>query len=40
MEEDRMPKKISLKYWKGRDEEKDLGKDEEKNWKDIFKYWE
>jgi hypothetical protein len=27
MEEDRMHKKSSLKYWKGREEEEDPGKD-------------
>ena len=30
MEEDRMPKKSSLKNWKGRDEEEDSTKDGEK----------
>jgi hypothetical protein len=30
MEEYRMPKKSSLKKWKGRDEEEDPGKDGEK----------
>jgi hypothetical protein len=30
MEEDRMPKRSSLKKWKGRDEEEDPGKDEDK----------
>jgi hypothetical protein len=30
MEEDRMPKKISLKNWKGRDEGNDPGKDGKK----------
>jgi hypothetical protein len=30
MEEDRMPKKSSLKKWKGHDEEEDPGKDGEK----------
>jgi len=40
MEEDRMPKKISLKNWKGRDEEEGPGKDGEKKWKDICKCWE
>jgi hypothetical protein len=33
------PKRYSLKNWKGRDEEEDLGKEEEK-WKEIFKCWE
>jgi hypothetical protein len=36
MEEERMTKK----NWKGRDEEKDPGKDGEKKWKEIFKFWE
>ena len=40
MEEDRMPKKSSLRKWKGRDEEEDPGKDGEKKWKEIFKCWE
>jgi hypothetical protein len=39
MEEDRMPKKSSLKNWKGRGEEEDPEKDGEK-WKEIFQYWE
>jgi hypothetical protein len=30
MEDDRMPKKSSLKKWKGRDKEEDPGKDGEK----------
>jgi hypothetical protein len=30
MEEDRMPKRSSLKNWKGRDEEEDPGKDGDK----------
>ena len=40
MEEDRMPKRSSLKNWEGRDEEEDPGKDGEKKWKEIFKCWE
>ena len=40
MEEDRKPKKSSLKNWKGRDEEEDPRKDGEKKWKEIFKCWE
>jgi hypothetical protein len=40
MEEDRMPKRSSLKNWKGRDEDEDAGKDREKKWKEIFKCWE
>ena len=40
MGEDRMSKKSSLKNWKGQDEEEDPGKDREKKWKEIFKYWE
>jgi hypothetical protein len=40
MEEDRMPKKSSLKNWTGRDEEEDPGKVGEKKWKEIFKCWE
>jgi hypothetical protein len=39
MEEDKMPKRSSLKNWKGRDEGEDPGKDGEK-WKEIFKCWE
>ena len=31
---------ISLKNWKGRDEEEDPGEDGEKKWKEIFKCWE
>jgi hypothetical protein len=37
MEEDRMFKTSSLKNWKGRDEEKDPGKDGEKKQKEILK---
>jgi len=40
MEEDRMPKKSSLKNWRERDEGEDPGKDEKKKQKEIFKYWE
>jgi hypothetical protein len=40
MEENRMPKRSSLKNWKGRDEEEDPGNDEEKKQKEIFKCWE
>jgi hypothetical protein len=40
MEEDRMPKKSSLKNRKGRDEREGPGKDREKKWKEIFKSWE
>jgi hypothetical protein len=34
-----MLKYSSLKNWKGRDEEKDPGKDREKKWKEFFKCW-
>jgi hypothetical protein len=34
------PERSSLKNWKGRDEEEDPGKDAEKKWKEIFKFWE
>jgi hypothetical protein len=34
------PKRFSLKNWRGRDEEEDPGKDEEKKCKEIFKCWE
>jgi hypothetical protein len=40
MEEDRMPKKSSHNHWKGRDEEKDPGKDGENKQKEIFECWE
>jgi hypothetical protein len=40
MEEDRMPKRSSLKKWKKRDEEVGPGKDGEKKWKEILKCWE
>jgi hypothetical protein len=34
------PKRSSLKKWKGRNEEEDPGKDDEKKYKEIFKCWE
>jgi len=37
MEEDRIPKKSSLKNWKGRDEGEDPGKDGKRKQKEIFK---
>jgi len=40
MEEDRMTKRSSLKYWKGREEGKDPGKDGKRKQKEIFKCWE
>jgi hypothetical protein len=40
MEEDKMPKKILLKNWKGQDGQEDPGKDGEKKWKEIFRCWE
>jgi hypothetical protein len=40
MEEDRMPKKSSLKNWKGREKGKDPGKDGKRKLKEIFKCWE
>jgi len=40
MEEDRMPKRSSLKNLKGRNEEEDPRKDGEKKQKEIFKCWE
>jgi hypothetical protein len=40
MAEDRMPKKPSLKNWRGRDEGEDPGKDGKKRQKEIFKCWE
>ena len=38
--EDRMPKKSSLKNWKGREEGEDPGKDGKRKKKEIFKCWE
>jgi len=40
MEEDRMPKKSSLKNWKGREKVEDPGKDGKRKYKEIFKCWE
>jgi len=37
MEEDRMPKRSSLKNWKGQGEGEDPGKDRKRKKKDIFK---
>jgi len=37
MEEDRMPKRSSLKNWRVRDKGEDPGKDGEKKEKEIFK---
>jgi hypothetical protein len=34
------PKRSSLKNWKGRNEEKDAGKDGQKKQNEIFKCWE
>jgi hypothetical protein len=34
------PETFLIKNWRGRDEEEDPGKDEEKKWKEIFKCWE
>ena len=39
-EEDRMPKKILLKNWKGREEREDPGKYGKRKKKEIFKCWE
>jgi len=38
-EEDRMPKKYSLKYWKGREEGEHTGKDGKSKQKEIFKFY-
>jgi len=40
VEEDRMPQRILLKNWKGRNEEDGPGKDGGKKKKEIFKCWE
>jgi len=39
MEEDRIPKRSSLKNWKGRGEGEGLGKDGKRKLKEIFKCW-
>jgi len=39
-EVDRMPKRSSLKNWKGREEGEDPGKYGKRKWKEIFKCWE
>jgi len=40
MEEDRMPKRSSLKNWKGREEGEDPGKNGKRKQKEFFKCWE
>jgi len=39
MEEGRIPKKSSLKNWKGREEGEDPEKDGKRKQKEIFKCW-